>query len=76
MTTSPQPLLSATRTLAPQLVDLIRGLKPGQRIRITQRVRVGSTATWNATVEGAYRNVNFLTRDCPRIAFRKTISSS
>ncbi len=60
MTTSPQPLLSATRTLAPQLVELIRGLQPGQRIRVTQRVRVGSTATWNATAEGAYRNVNFL----------------
>ena len=60
MTTAPQPLLSATRTLAPQLVELIRGLQPGQRIRITQRVRIGSTATWTATAEGAYRNVNFL----------------
>ena len=55
-----QPLLSATRPLDPKLVELIRGLKPGQRIRITQRVRVGSTGTWTATVEGAYRNVNYL----------------
>ena len=55
-----QPLPSATRTLAPELVELIRGLQPGQRIRITQRVRVGSSGTWNAKVEGAYRNVNFL----------------
>ena len=40
--------------------ELIRGLQPGQRIRITQRVRVGSTATWTATVEGVYRGVNYL----------------
>src|SRR5947209_5805795 len=31
-----------------------------QRIKITQRVRVGSTATWSALVEGVFRNVNFL----------------
>ena len=36
------------------------GLKPGQRIRITQTVRVGSTATWTATVEGVFRDVNYL----------------
>jgi hypothetical protein len=42
------------------LSALIRRLQPGQRIRITQRVRVGSTATWAATVEGAYRGCNFL----------------
>ena len=55
-----QPLLSATRTLDPKLVELIRGLKAGQRIRVTQRVRVGSSGTWTATVEGAYRHVNYL----------------
>ena len=55
-----QPLPSATRTLDPKLVEVIRGLKPSQRIRITQRVRVGSSGTWTATVEGAYRGVNYL----------------
>ena len=55
-----QPLPSSTRTLAPALVGRIRGLNPGDRIRIIQRVRVGSTGTWNATAEGAYRNVNYL----------------
>ena len=54
------PLTSSTRPIDPKLAELIRGLKPGQRIRITQRVRVGSTATWTATVEGAYRGVNYL----------------
>jgi hypothetical protein len=54
------PLLSSTRPIDPKLAALIRGLKPGQRIRIVQRVRVGSTATWTTTVEGAYRGVNYL----------------
>jgi hypothetical protein len=51
---------SATRPVSPELSALIRRLLPGQRIRITQRVRVGSTATWTTTVEGAYRGCNFL----------------
>jgi hypothetical protein len=29
-------------------------------MRITQRVRVGSTATWTTTVEGVFRGVNYL----------------
>jgi hypothetical protein len=53
-------LPSSTRPVRPELAALIRGLKPGQRIKITQRVRVGSTATWSAPVEGVFRNVNFL----------------
>jgi hypothetical protein len=55
-----QPLQSATRPIDSKLAELLRGLKPGQRIRITQRVRVGSTATWTTTVEGAFREVNYL----------------
>jgi hypothetical protein len=54
------PLVSSTRPIDPKLSELVRGLKPGQRIRITQRVRVGSTATWTAAVEGVYRGVNYL----------------
>ena len=54
------PLISSTRPIDPKLAEVIRGLKPGQRVRITQRVRVGSTATWTTTVEGAYRGVNYL----------------
>jgi hypothetical protein len=53
-------LPSATRSIRPELATLVRNLQPGQRIRITQRVRVGSTATWLAPVEGVFRNVNFL----------------
>jgi hypothetical protein len=51
---------SATRPISPELSALLRQLKPGQRIRITQRVRVGSTATWTTTVEGVFRGVNYL----------------
>jgi hypothetical protein len=51
---------SATRPVRPELAELLRGLQPGQRIRITQAVRVGSSAKWTATVEGLFRHVNFL----------------
>jgi hypothetical protein len=54
------PLTSSTRPIDPKLAEVIRGLKPGQRIRITQRVRVGSTATWTTTVQGVFREVNYL----------------
>jgi hypothetical protein len=60
MTDTDTGLPSATRPVRPALAAVIRGLKPGQRIKITQRVRVGSTATWSAPVVGVFRNVNFL----------------
>jgi hypothetical protein len=56
----PQDFPSATRTLRPELVALLRTLRPGTRIKVTQTVRVGSTATWTAQVQGVFRNVNFL----------------
>ena len=56
----PQEFPSTTRTLRPELVTLLRGLKPGTRLKITQQVRVGSSAHWTAQVQGVFRNVNFL----------------
>ena len=56
----PVTLPSSTRPVRPELAALLRQLQPGQRIKITQRVRVGSTATWNAPVEGRFRNFNYL----------------
>jgi hypothetical protein len=53
-------LPSATRPISPELSSLLRQLKPEQRIRITQTVRVGSTGTWPAVVEGRFRHVQFL----------------
>jgi hypothetical protein len=53
-------LRSSTRTFKPELVRLLNGLKPGQRIRITHHVRVGSTTSWKHVVEGEFRGVNYL----------------
>jgi hypothetical protein len=59
--TDPQSTLpSSTRPVRPELAALLRDLKSGQRIRITQKMRVGSSAMWDAPVEGVFRNVNFL----------------
>jgi hypothetical protein len=51
---------SATRPISPELTALLQRLQPGQRIRITQTVRVGFKQ-WTTTVEGAFRAVNYLT---------------
>jgi hypothetical protein len=56
----PASLPSATRPVRPQLAALLRGLKPGQKIKITQTVRVGSSDHWTHTVEGEFRRLNFL----------------
>jgi hypothetical protein len=56
----PQTIPSATRPVRPSLANLLRELKPGQHIRLIQRVRVGSTATWQTSVAGTFRHVNFL----------------
>jgi hypothetical protein len=50
---------SATRPVSPALTAVLRSLKPGQRIKITQTVRVGSEQ-WQAVVTGVFRNVNYL----------------
>jgi len=57
-----QPALtatSATRRVSQELMEFLRQLKAGDRIRIVQRVRVGSR-TWTATVEGIFRDLNYL----------------
>ncbi|HET6573710.1 MAG TPA: hypothetical protein VFG68_08930 [Fimbriiglobus sp.] len=56
---APQRIVSATRRLDPALVDLLKSLKTGDRIKVTQTVRVGSR-TWAAETAGAYRGVNYL----------------
>jgi hypothetical protein len=53
-------LKSATRTLDPALSELLQRLQPGERIRITQAVRIGSSSAWTTTVEGVFRAVNYL----------------
>jgi len=53
-------LPSSTRPVRAELSDLLKKLQPGQRIRITQTVAINTRRRWNTTVEGVFRNVNFL----------------
>src|SRR5262249_19632727 len=59
VSTSPT-LPSSTRPVRPELASLVRSLKPGQRIRIKQTVRMNSRWGWSTTVEGTFREVNYL----------------
>jgi hypothetical protein len=52
-------IYSATRPPRPELVAVLRQLQPGQRIEITQTVRVGSKL-WTTTVQGVFRGLNYL----------------
>ena len=49
-----------TRPIPQSVLSLIEALKPGQRIRVTQLVKVGSTKTWTFIVEGAFRHADSL----------------
>ena len=51
---------SSTRNLNPEISNILNSLTKGQRIRVTLKLRVGSTATWMAPVEGIFRHFNFL----------------
>jgi len=51
---------SSTRALNPDISNILKTLTTGQRIRVTLKLRVGSTATWMAPIEGTYRHYNFL----------------
>jgi hypothetical protein len=49
----------STRPVNPALVPVLEKLRPGQHIRITHLVRVGSK-TWPAVVTGTFRDLNSL----------------
>src|SRR5262245_5762171 len=55
----PANLPFTSRPLNPAVVPVLEQLKPGQRIRITHIVRVGSKS-WPVTVEGVFRELNAL----------------
>lgn len=59
MTTPAPEIPRTTRPLQPALLDALRRVQPGQRVRITQIVRVGVKA-WPAVVTGSYRGTNAL----------------
>jgi hypothetical protein len=55
----PDTIYSSTRKPSPELVATLRRLRPGQRLEITQTVRVGSKV-WTTTVQGTFRELNYL----------------
>ena len=55
----PDKILLPTRRLDPAQVELLRSLKPGQRISIVQTIRVGARR-WTTQVVGVFRNINYL----------------
>jgi len=59
MTVRPEKILLPTRHLPPELADVLTLLQPGDRIRVTQRVRVGKRL-WSTTVEGHFRELCYL----------------
>jgi len=59
MSQPPASMPSSTRPIDPALTAVLRSLRPGQRIRITQTVRVGFKQ-WTTTVAGTFRDLNYL----------------
>ena len=57
--TQPEKIVLPTRRLDPAQVELLRGLKPGDTIRVIQTVRVGSRK-WEAPAEGVFRAIAYL----------------
>ena len=52
--TLPTEMSSSTRPIPAALTGVVRGLKPGDRIRITQAVRINSRWGWAAAIEGRH----------------------
>jgi len=55
----PETIVSPTRRLTKELVDFLHTLKDGQRLQITQSVRVGAKK-WKTTTAGTFRGINYL----------------
>lgn len=49
-----------TRPIPGDVMTILDRLQAGQRIRITHRVKIGSSKTWTLTIEGAFRHVDSL----------------
>ncbi|MBN9522844.1 hypothetical protein J0H58_30725 [bacterium] len=58
-TAEPAKIVLPTRRLDPALVDLLRSLKPGDKLRVEQTVRVGKRE-WPAVTDGVFRGIAYL----------------
>jgi len=54
-----QSIKLPTRQLKAEFVELLQSLKEGQRLQITQSVRVGGRK-WKTTTAGTFRGINYL----------------
>ncbi len=54
-----EPIYTPTRRLEPGLVDLIKSLVPGDKIKLVQSVRVGAKK-WTAETAGTFRGLQYL----------------
>lgn len=59
MSADPEGIVLPTRRLDPALVALLRGLKPGDPIRVVQTLRVG-VRKWETTTDGTFREIAYL----------------
>lgn len=59
MSTPPGKIVLPTRRIDPALAELLRGLKPGDKIRVVQTIRVGSRK-WETTTDGSFREIAYL----------------
>jgi len=60
MTTPVPGLVPTTRPLLAETVEALAKVKPGDRIRITQIVRICKDSSWPATVTGTFRALRSL----------------
>ncbi|AWM41079.1 hypothetical protein GobsT_03170 [Gemmata obscuriglobus] len=59
MSTAPEKIVLPTRRLDPAVVELLRALQPGDKIKVTQTVRVGAKK-WAAEAGGEFRGLAYL----------------
>lgn len=60
MSRTPLITRSSTRDLRPDLVATLAQLKPGDRIKIRQKLQINTLHIWENETTGTFRHVNYL----------------
>ncbi len=58
--TTPRKFPYTSRPIPTEVMNQLEKLQRGQRVRITQLVKIGSTKTWTHEVVGVFRHVDSL----------------